>query len=255
MNMDKPIIDAHLHLNIKDSTPLQSLLQEMKKERIEKGVLILNIPEERDAFFQDFSFYEQNKERLFILIGINVHDDSSCKDFEKLSNLGCKVGIKIHPHLFKLDLSDIQWYIDYLKHAPNVPVMIDTLYYGAEIEHHIGVEFGVKLARHFSDRKFIMAHSGSLDFLKCMMATRYLDYVYYDYSFIQSFFKNTSLRIDMVDFLKRTSFRIMYGSDYPSFKMADCKNDFEALIKEAGLSEKQERDVLYNNALEVYGNL
>ncbi len=252
--MDTSIIDAHLHLDLKEQNPLTSLLAKMDEEDIEKCVLILNMPAERKTFLKDIQVYNQNKGRFIILSGINVHDESSINEFEQLMNLDCTPGIKIHPRLFELTLDDIPWYIDFCEKYPGLPIMIDSLFYGEMIEHHIGVEYGVHLARHFKDRKIIMAHSGSLDFLKCMMATRYLNNVYYDYSFIQSFFKNTSLRLDMVEFLRRTSFRIMYGSDYPSFKLAECKNDFAALITEAGLSEKQTRDVLYNNALEVYGD-
>ncbi len=246
------IIDAHLHLDLKERDPLCSLLAKMDEESIDKGVLILNMPDERRAFLDNFRLYSHNKERFVILAGINSHDESSVKEFIQLIDLGCSPGIKIHPRLFNLTLDDISWYIDFCEQFPKMPIMIDSLFYGEMIEHHIGVEYGVFLARHFKDRNIIMAHSGSLDFLKCMMATRYLDNVYYDYSFIQSFFKNTSLRMDMVDFLKRTSFRIMYGSDFPSFKLSECRNDFLCLIKEASLNEKQIRDVFYNNALEVY---
>ena len=248
------IIDAHLHLDLKEQVPLSSLLAKMDEEDIEKCVLILNMPAESKAFLKEFQLYNQNKDRFIVLSGINVHDESSVNEFEQLIDLGCTPGIKIHPRLFELTMDDIPWYIDFGEKYLRLPIMIDSLFYGEMIEHHIGVEYGVHLARHFKERKIIMAHSGSLDFLKCMMATRYLNNVYYDYSFIQSFFKNTSLRLDMVDFLRRTSFRIMYGSDFPSFKFSDCKNDFCSLIKEAGLNEKQTRDVLHNNALEVYGD-
>lgn len=250
--LDSSIIDAHLHLDLKVSSPLELLLHKLDEEGIEKCVLILNMPEERSAFFNELDLYKQNKARFIILSGINFHDETSVLDYKRLINEDCNPGIKIHPRLFQLSLEDVPWYISFCEQYPSLPIMIDSLYYGEMIEHHVGVEFGVAMARHFHDRYIIMAHSGSLDFLKCMMATRYMNNVYYDYSFIQSFFKNTSLRMDMVDFLRRTSFRIMYGSDYPSFKLNDCKNDFYNLIKEAGLNEKQTRDVLYYNALEVY---
>lgn len=246
------IIDAHLHLDLKDSNPLSTLLHKMDETGVDKSVLILNMPEERAAFLKEFNLFEGNRRRFRLLSGINVHDEQTVTDFEKLVSLGCEPGIKIHPRLFELSLNDIPWYFQICERFPDAPIMIDSLFYGEKIEHHIGVEFGVYLARHFSKRYIIMAHSGSIDFLKCMMATRYMDNVYYDYSFIQSFFKNTSLRQDMIDFLKRTSFRIMYGSDYPSFKLEDCIVDFESLIHEAELNEKQIQNVFYNNAVEVY---
>ena len=98
-----------------------------------------------------------------------------------------------------------------------------------------------------------MAHSGSIQFLKCMMATRYLPNVYYDYSFIQSFFQHTSLRLDMVDFLKRTPNRIMFGSDYPSFPIDSCLDNFMSLFEESGLDREKLGGLLSGNAEIVYG--
>ena len=99
-----------------------------------------------------------------------------------------------------------------------------------------------------------MAHSGSVELLKCMMATRYLPNVYYDYSFVQSFFQHTSLRIDMVDFLRRTANRIMFGSDYPSFQYDNVLNNIQSLVNEAGLDEEQTGMVMGLNAERVYGH-
>ena len=98
-----------------------------------------------------------------------------------------------------------------------------------------------------------MAHSGSVEFLKCMMATRYLPNVYYDYSFIQTFFQHTSLRIDMVDFLHRTADRIMFGSDYPSFQLDSVVNSMTFLANEAGLTNEQKQMIFGLNAERVFG--
>ena len=88
-----------------------------------------------------------------------------------------------------------------------------------------------------------------------MMATRYLSNVYYDYSFIQTFFQNTSLRLDMVDFLRRTANRIMFGSDFPSFQIDNALSNMKSLANEAGLSDEQIGTVMGLNAERIYGQI
>lgn len=102
------------------------------------------------------------------------------------------------------------------------------------------------------NRNSIVAHSESLDFLKCMMSCRSMPHVLFDYSFIQSFFNQTSLRFDMVNFLKRTSNRIMFGSDRPSFNLKNTIDDMLSIATEAALSDTQLDDVLYGNAVKTY---
>ena len=131
-------------------------------------------------------------------------------------------------------------------------IIVDSLFYGSEIEYHNGIETGLAIALRYPERKVIMAHSGSIDFLRCMMATRYLPNVFYDYSFIQSFFPHTSLRLDMVDFLGRTANRIMFGSDYPSFNIEKCVQDFSSLCDEAGLNDELRSKLFKLNAIAVY---
>ena len=135
----------------------------------------------------------------------------------------------------------------------NTQTIIDTLYYGSEIAFHNGIETSVAIALRYPERKVVLAHSGSVEFLKCMMATRYLPNVYYDYSFIQTYFQHTSLRFDMVDFLRRTANRIMFGSDYPSFTLDSAIENMKSLADEAGISGEKLAMVMGLNAEKVFG--
>lgn len=247
------IIDAHSHINLKTENPLQDLLIEMDENNVERSLLILNMPEERSAFLKEYELYRENRERIALSYGFDIHNSVSKVDLDKILELdGGKITIKIHPKLFGIVREEIPQVIEAVREYVGLPIMVDALYYAEDIEHHIGVELAVSLAREFNDRKIIVAHSGSLDFLKCMMACRYLPYVYFDYSFIQSFFNHTSLRLDMVDFLSRTSNRIMFGSDRPSFSLGKSIADFLDIAKESRISSAQLEDVLYNNASKLY---
>lgn len=247
------IIDAHIHLNLKDGTPVSGLLHQMDMHGIGKAMLILNVKEEYDAFINDINSYKSNQDRFWIASGINIHDKSSFSRFDELCQMGLKPKIKIHPRLFKIKKEDIGAVVDSIAQY-DTQIIIDTLYYGHEIEYHNGVEIGVALALRYPGRNIVMAHSGSVEFLKCMMATRNLPNVYYDYSFIQTFFQHTSLRLDMVDFLCRTANRIMFGSDYPSFQHDNALNSIKSLANEAGLNEEQTGMVMGLNAEKIYGH-
>lgn len=248
------IIDAHIHLNLKEVFPVSDLLKQMDRYGVGKVVLILNLKEEYDAFIGDVNTYKSNQDRFWIASGINIHDKNSFDRFDHLCQIGLAPKIKIHPRLFKIKKEDIDAVVDSIARYDS-QIIIDTLYYGHEIEFHNGIELGVALARRYPERNIVMAHCGSVEFLKCMMATRYLPNVYYDYSFIQTFFQNTSLRLDMVDFLRRTANRIMFGSDFPSFQLDNALSNMKSLAKEAGLSEEQIGMVMGLNAERIYGQI
>lgn len=248
------LIDAHVHLNLKDDFPVSALLKQMDKHGIGKVMLILNLKEEYNAFISDVSTYKSNQGRFWIASGINIHDKNSFDCFDHLCQMGLAPKIKIHPRLFKIKKEDIDAVVDSVAQH-DTQIIIDTLYYGHEIEYHNGIELGVALARRYSKRNIVMAHCGTVEFLKCMMATRYLPNVYYDYSFIQTFFQNTSLRLDMVDFLRRTANRIMFGSDFPSFQLDNALSNMKSLANEAGLSDEQIEIVMGLNAERIYGKI
>jgi len=245
------LIDAHIHLKPSDEAAVSSLLHQMDEHGVEKSMLILNVKDEYDAFMKDFTAYSANKDRFWVAAGINIHDDESFWRFKDLSEKGVEPKIKIHPHLFQIRKKEIQKVIKAVE-PYDTQIIVDSLFYGAELEYHNGVEVGLALARNYPERKVIMAHSGSVEFLKCMMLTRYLPNVFYDYSFIQTFFQHTSLRLDMVNFLQRTANRIMFGTDYPSFTIESAKENMESLMDEAGLSEEQKAMVFWVNAERVY---
>ena len=245
-------VDAHIHLNPKDKNTVTDLLFQMDRHGIERAMLILNVKEEYDAFMDDICSYRSNQSRFWLAAGINVHDNSSFDRFDALFQLGLEPKVKIHPRLFKIRKEDIRLVVDSIE-PYDTQIIVDTLYYGSEIEYHNGIETGVAIALKYPERKVVMAHSGSVEFLKCMMATRYLPNVFYDYSFIQTFFQHTSLRWDMVDFLRRTANRIMFGSDYPSFSLKNAFDQMRLLVTEADLNNEQVAMVMGLNAERVYG--
>lgn len=247
------IIDAHSHINPKADNPLQDLLFEMDENNVEKSVLILNLPEEREIFQNEYDLYLANKDRFALSYGLDFNNKKSKIELNAIiEKTDGKVAIKIHPKLFRFERKDIPAIIESVREYEGLPIIVDSLYYGEDIEHHIGVDVSVALAREYNDRNIVVAHAGSLDFLKCMMSCRYMFHVSFDYSFIISFLNHTSLRMDMVNFLSRTSNRIMFGSDRPSFQISKAIADMQSIAEDSGINDKQLEDIFYTNALKVY---
>ena len=69
------LIDAHIHLKPSEDAAVSSLLHQMDKQGVEKSMLILNVKDEYEAFIKDFQTYSSNKNRLWLAIGINIHDE------------------------------------------------------------------------------------------------------------------------------------------------------------------------------------
>ena len=63
------IIDAHIHLNLKEVFPVSDLLKQMDKYGRGKVMLILNLKEEHDAFIGDVNTYKSNQGSSWIASG------------------------------------------------------------------------------------------------------------------------------------------------------------------------------------------
>ena len=130
------MIDAHIHLNLKDGSPVSGLLHQMDKHGIGKAMLILNQKEDYDAFIGDVNTYKTNQDRFWIASGINIHDNSSFSRFDDLCQMGIEPKIKIHPRLFMIKKEDIELVVNSIAQY-DTQIIIDTLYYGHEIEYGI----------------------------------------------------------------------------------------------------------------------
>ena len=108
------------------------------------------------------------------------------------------------------------------------------------------------VAKKNPNKRIILAHTGSTRLLECCAFTRKIPNIFYDLSFVSTYFNHTSVRIDMINYLKYTSDRMMFGSDYPSFNIAGAKQALIEICEEAMLGEKQIDNVFSKTASKVY---
>lgn len=84
-----------------------------------------------------------------------------------------------------------------------------------------------------------------------MLLTRPLKNIYYDLSLTQLYFKGASLDLDIDYFVKWTSDRVLFGSDYPDFSISDSWLSFRQHYRNIGMMDK-----LYDSselARKIYG--
>lgn len=89
--------------------------------------------------------------------------------------------------------------------------------------------------------------------LKTFLLTRPLKNIYYDYSLTCNYLEGTSVHQDLINGLRNTNDRIMFGTDFPDFRFEEAIRATRKLCFEAGLNKEQEENVFYYNALGIYG--
>ena len=88
--------------------------------------------------------------------------------------------------------------------------------------------------------------------LECQMLTRWIPNIAYDLSLSSSYLIGTSIRFDMVNLIRYTSNRIMFGSDYPSISFMSAIQNFKTLCEESEVDQLQIASMFYDNANSLY---
>lgn len=245
------IIDAHLHLDLNQEAPLSALLTQLDRNDIYRGVLILNTYVEQLIFKQEIEIYNEN--RLRVAFGLSPHDNQSIDSYSDIcGSINHNQIMKIHPRIMKVTKNDFLEISHLIENLGMSTIVIDTLVYGPAYEYNVGIELGVYLAEKFPKCNIVLAHAGSTRMLECMMMTRWIENIYYDISFVNPYFIDTSVGIDMKYLLKRTANKVMFGSDFPSFSMEKAKTSLLGLCYEVALSTEEIEKILYGNASLVY---
>lgn len=247
------IIDAHMHLNLKKNNPIEDLVLQVKQNNIERFMLILNSRKEKEYFFDNMEFLKKKKCAYYISVLYDLYELSYSKEFiERLAKKDILYTIKIHPRMSNLTKKDFKDLFLVLCQVECESIIIDCFSYGHHLENHIGVELGIYLAERMADKRIILAHSGGIRLLECMMLTRTLPNIYYDLSLTCNYLFDTSVNMDMVQFIRFNSNKIMFGTDYPDFNICDAVQKMNVLCNKAEISKEQHQDIFYNNAIKIY---
>ncbi len=250
--MRSPIIDAHLHVPKTKENAISVLLRDMDRASVEKSVLIVNTEDELDTIKRNWTVFLTNRDRFHVVSGVNIRLSDPLGIHRFFADHGVDSEVKLHPKMYGYTMEDFRAITQTLSSLRFRVITIDSLCFGEQLENHIGMELAIGLAQFFPDKRIVIAHSGFIKLLECQMYTRNLQNVCYDLSFTASYINHTSVRLDMVNFLKYTSGRIMFGSDYPDFDFERAVGSLDDLCSEAMLTDDAWNQVFRKNALKVY---
>lgn len=251
--MKSKIYDTHVHFDMRDKKPYNRIKERIGVCSIDKCVLILNTQEEEEAFWKQRGIIREDKIVAAIAGILDIRDDRTLAFIEKAKQEKLNIIVKIHPRMTRIKRNDFENVYEIIKKTGIQVVLIDDFIYGPEVESHVGTELSIYLAQRLPKIKFVLAHAGGCDMLKTFLLTRPLKNIYYDYSLTCNYLEGTSVHQDLINGLRNTNDRIMFGTDFPDFRFEEAIRATRKLCFEAGLNKEQEENVFYYNALGIYG--
>lgn len=248
------VYDAHMHIPVKCNRPYEIFRDEVLKSGIDGGLIILNHEIEAKCLWDNYNVISEGNLGFIPQIAfiLDIHSPNWKLGFEKLVQHGIKYSIKIHPRVSNITINDFEKIAECISLLHSDTVIVDNWVFGPRLENHIGTELTIYLAETFRNKHIVMAHAGGFRILENMLLTRPLANVYYDLAETCRYFKNTSVYMDIIHFIKYTKKRIMFGSDFPDFKIMDSIISMEELLRMAGLTHVEINDVMYGIAEKIY---
>ncbi len=244
------INDAHFHFDINSHDPINELVKTFDNSGMTSGLLILNYDWEKRIYKENCNHDFFKRVKIASLISPYSPYDLEFFNFVKVNSGECFV--KIHPRISSLKIDDFPMILSTLNKIETNVIIVDSFYFGAKINSHIGIELAVYLAEALPQKKIIVAHSGGHKLLECMLYTRELKNIFYDIALIHCYLENTSVEKDIIHFMKFTHSRIMYGSDYPDFSFDRSIKKSLLLCNQAGLTSLDTENIMGNNFLKIY---
>jgi len=242
---DFMIYDSHIHFNMKAQNILSDFENEVKS--LYGFILILNSKKEKDFFIKNLlSLFCSKFPNSVLVIDFELLDEKFIKMLQ-VSNID--FGIKIHPRLSNLNIHSFERVYESIKDKQFNFIIVDCFYYGSNLENHINLEIAIYMAKNFPDKNILLAHAGGHKILDFMLYTRELKNIYYDLSLTCNYLVNTSVQSDIENFVKYTSDRVFFGSDYPDFKVSSALIAYTNIFEYLNLDIGKREQILSGNIL------
>lgn len=244
-----PIYDCHVHLPMFSSNPVEQLLKELDESRVNGFILVLNSLQEEELYLHNIQLFQGKNHKIALILDPSSSDYLNC--FKELERRGIEYVVKIHPRITNITKRDFLLLKERLHTLCFRTVLVDHWIFGPHIENHIGTELSIHLAKELPDKWIVIAHSGGFKLIETMLLTRTIKNIFYDLSLTQLYFKGSSIEKDVDYFIKWSHKRILFGSDYPDFKITEAWNAFQMHFCNAGLAGEWEYSA--ELAKKIYG--
>lgn len=243
------IYDSHIHFNMK----ADDIIQDFKNEIVglEGFILILNTLEEKKLFLS--SLYNDFK-KIFPLSAVAINYEYLDLEFISLMNQqNIKLGIKLHPRLSNIIKDKFTYIVEKMKRLSFDFIVIDCFYYGSNLETHTNLELSILIAKCFQNKNVLLAHGGGHKVLEYMLYTRDLKNIFYDFSLTSNYLKDTSIKQDIVNFIKFNNSKIFFGSDYPDFNVRNALESYKNFIQKSNIEDEKIKKIFFYNVKDFLG--
>jgi len=169
---------------------------------------------------------------------------------EELLRLNKIHALKIHSRRQKIRAEDYRSFYSKFELLPTgVPIIVDSFYYGSEMDYQPNLEETVKMIKAFPSLKFVIAHAGGYELLRYFFHLRELPNVWYDLSFSLQYLNDSSVFLDLRKLVRFTDDRkIMFGSDYPYAAPKRQHGILGSLLEELSFTDQQIERIFFANA-------
>ncbi len=248
-------IDTHIHIDSKKfkncEKALSFISNKLKKNNIEKGIVLHLNWQKWSA--EDFLSTCLKFKTLygFINIDLNKFNEEKLKKLKKNHKL---LGIKLHPRFnqsFRFNHKNLNK-LCIICAKLKLPILVCSFFDKITLKKKIIHQDFFYLAKNNPKTKFIFAHLGGYKCMDFLVMAKQLDNVYLDLSFSINYFKNSSIKDQLLFCCKSLKCnKIFYGSDYPELDLKKSIDMHEKnFLKNFTKSEKNK--IFYKNAKKFF---
>lgn len=246
------VIDIHAHLALPGTlykgheATADDLIQQMEMNSVDLAV-VLAVASDKEKEYNDFiaDTVQEFPDRFIGFGSVHPQNKNALKELDRFQDLGLQ-GVKIHPVMQNIHCDTPKLYAVAKKCADiNIPVLIHS-YFPHDI---LESERLYKLVTENKDTTFILAHMGGHRFLDCIsyMGPQAPN-VYFDISSVSFMFSRSPYAEQVVWLIQKIGVdRVMFGSNYPVYDLADALAAFDDL----GLSFEESQHVLGKTAADL----
>lgn len=231
------------------SNPVEQLLKELDRSGVNGFVLILNSLQEEELYLHNIQLFQDKNHKIALIL--DPFSSDYLKGFQELEHRGIEYVVKIHPRITNITKKDFLLLKEKLYTLCFRTVLIDHWIFGPHIENHVGTELSIYLANELPDKWIVIAHSGGFKLVETMLLTRTFKNIFYDISLTQLYFRDSSIEKDVDYFIKWSNKKILFGSDYPDFKIIESWDAFKMHFCNVELVRKWEYSA--ELARKIYG--
>lgn len=207
------------------NSSVDRLMDNIKKYKVEKAVVSgLPVQDVNDFILELSKVYPDIIYPLPMISRVEI--DVLRKQLLDFKNNGVKA-IKIHPRLINTSIED-PWFESAINICDSIGlvVFICTVLTGFDLRANSYKIFG-KLARKYTNLRFVLLHGGYTDLLKLSEEIRKYENVLLDLSYTITSFYDSSIGLDIKYLFRTFEKRICVGTDFPEYTYDDVNNALE----------------------------